>query len=189
MLSRNAAMAVDPPRPEKKEMKYLDMEQLERLLDAAQETIYHPFLHLSAFTGMRRSELLGLRWRDVDLLMATLSVRQVMHKVRGQGFVFQEPKTAKSRRSVSLSPIAAIALRSHRDQQEALWSKLGTSAAELVFCHPDGSPLRPDTVTHAFADLVKKAGVPHVRLHDLRHTHATQMHANDGTGRQSQDGQ
>jgi integrase len=63
----------------------------------------------------------------------------------------------------------------HRERQQALDEELGRPAGDLVFRRIDGSPLRPDTVTHAFADLVKKAGVPHVRLHDLRHTHATLM--------------
>ena len=88
---------------------------------------------------------------------------------------YNQPKTVRSRRQVALSPAAALALRAHREQQQALDEDLGRPAGELVFRRIDGSPLRPDTVTHAFADLVKKAGVPHVRLHDLRHTHATLM--------------
>ena len=175
VLQRNVAMTADPPRPEKTEMTSLDEDGLDRLLETARETMYYPFLHLAAYTGMRRSELLGLRWQHVDLNLASLSVVQVMHRVRGAGFVFQPPKTAKSRRAVALSPTAVLALKAHREQQEALWATLGTPASDLVFCHPDGSPLRPDTVTHAFADLVKRSGLPHVRLHDLRHTHASLM--------------
>lgn len=175
LTQRNVALSVDPPRPVRVEMKSLDEDGLDRLLETAKGTMYYPFLHLAGYTGMRRSELLGLRWQDVDLILSSLSVVQVMHRIRGGGFVFQPPKTAKSRRAVSLSPKAVIALRAHREQQEAMWSKMGAPESDLVFCHYDGGPLRPDTVTHAFADIVKKAGLPHVRLHDLRHTHATLM--------------
>ena len=177
LVQRNVALTVDPPRPGRVEMKYLDEEGLDRLLETARRTIYFPVLHLAAYTGMRRSELLGLRWGDVDLDMATLSVVQVMHRVRGAGFVFQPPKTPRSRRQVALTPDSAIALRGHREQQETLRTLLGNPLkdTDLVFCHLDGRPWRPDTVTHAFADLVKRAGLPHIRLHDLRHTHATLM--------------
>ena len=88
---------------------------------------------------------------------------------------FAQPKTSRSRRQVALSPTAALELWAHREQQQALSEELGRSAGDLVSRRIDGSPLRPDTVTHAFADLVKKAGVLHVRLLDLRHTHATLM--------------
>jgi integrase len=175
LVSRNVADAVDPPRPEKVEMTALDNSGLLRLLDAARATMYFPLLHLVAYTGLRRSEALALRWQDIDLDLATLAVVRSVHRVRGKGMVFTPPKTARSRRQVALSPSAALALRAHRDQQQALWADIGTPAGDMVFCRIDGSPLRPDTVTHAFADLVKKAGIPHVRLHDLRHTHATLM--------------
>ena len=78
-------------------------------------------------------------------------------------------------RELALFPTAALALRAHLEQQQALSEELGGSASDLVFRRLDRSPLRPDTVTHAFAGLVKKAGIPRVRLHDLRHTHATLM--------------
>ena len=89
--------------------------------------------------------------------------------------VFSPPKTARSRRQVTLSPTAALALRAHQEQRQALHAAIGTRSGDLVFCRVDGSPLRPDTATHAFGDLVHKAELPHVGLHNLRHTHATLM--------------
>lgn len=126
---------------------------------------------------MRRSELLGLRWGHVDLYMASISVVQVLHRLRAAGFNFQQPKTAKSRRTVDITPESAITLRAHHEQPKAIWNTLGDVLVDrdLVFCHLDGTPMRPDTVTHAFSDLVKKACLPHMRFHDLRHTLATLM--------------
>ena len=177
LVSRNVALAVDPPRAEATEFKTLDGDGLNNLLGAAEGTTYHPVLHLAAFNGLRRSELLGLRWQDVDLYMATLSVVQVMHKLRDGRIVFHEPKTAKGRRMVALSPIAVLALRAHRQNREAETSLLGIPLADesLVFCHLDGSPMLPDTLTHVFKKILRKAGLSGVRLHDLRHTHASMM--------------
>ena len=126
---------------------------------------------------MRRSELLGLRWRDLDLNRGTLSVSQVMHDLRDGRVIFEEPKTERSRRLVALSPTAVVALRGYRDRHEADRETLGTTLdpSSLVFSHADGSPLLPNTVTHAFIKIVRRAGLHGVRLHDLRHTHASVM--------------
>ena len=92
-------------------------------------------------------------------------------------FIIQEPKTAKGRRQVALSPTAVLALRSHRERQEADGDMLGVAIADdaLVFSKPDGTPLLPSSVTHAFVRIVRKAGLRGIRLHDLRHTHASLM--------------
>lgn len=177
LVSRNVAQAVDPPRPINREMRTLDIYGVHAFLEAAKGTAYYPLFHLDIYTGLRRSELLGLRWRDVNLLMATLSVVQVLHRLPGGKTVFLEPKTAKGRRSVSLSPATVLSLRDHREQQEMLRDMLGAPLSEddFVFSQPDGSPLKPDTVSHVFKDIARKAGLEGVRLHDLRHTHATLM--------------
>ena len=158
-------------------MRTLDNDGVRVLLEIAKDTIYHPLIHLAVYTGMRRSELLALRWQSVDLDLATLSVVQVMHRLRGGRFIFEPPKTAKSRRMVALSPTAVLALRAHKERQVSDKILMGSSLydQDLVFCHPDGSPLKPDTVTHAFADLMSKARLPKIRFHDLRHTHASLM--------------
>ena len=177
LVSRNVAQAVDPPRPKTTEMRTLDSDEVHRFLDRAKGTVYHPLFHLDVYTGLRRSELLGLRWKAVDLDMATVSVVQIMHHLRDGRTIFQEPKTAKGRRLVSLPPSAVLALRAHRERQEAERASLGLrfSPEDLVFCHPDGSPFLPDTVTHAFRKIADRVGLRGVRLHDLRHTHASLM--------------
>ena len=177
LVVRNVAQVTDPPRPGRAEMAILDTAAIRRLLETSQGIVYRPMIHLALYTGLRRSEFLGLRWADVDLEMATLSVIQVIHKLRDGRIVFQEPKTAKGRRLVSLSPTAVLALRAHREKHEADRASLGTTLADnaLVFSQPDGSPFLPDTVSHAFAKIVRRAGLQGIRLHDLRHAHASMM--------------
>ncbi len=91
--------------------------------------------------------------------------------------LIKEPKSAYSRRRVSLPPSLALLLREYRGEQQAQRAILGKplNDDDLVFAQPDGSPLGPYTVTHEFALLLKRAGLPHIRFHDLRHTHATLM--------------
>lgn len=177
LVARNVARAVDPPRIRKREMRMLDAAGLNTLLEAAKATPYHALFLLAAHTGMRRSELLGLRWGDVDLDMPTLSVARVMHQLKDGRIVFDEPKTAKGRRLVPLTPTSALALRSHREKREAEVALLGVPLSDdgQVFCHLDGSPLLPDSVTHAFVKLARVLGLGTVRFHDLRHTHASLM--------------
>jgi integrase len=177
LVVRNVALAVNPPKPVNVEMHTLDNTSVHKLMEASRETPYYPLIHLALYTGMRRSELLGLRWKDVDLGMATVSIVQVMHKLRDGSIVFSEPKTAKSRRMVVLTPTSALALKEHRKKREALADMLGKplSVDDLVFCNVDGTPLSPSTVSHAFLDITRKAGIKNIRLHDLRHSHASLM--------------
>lgn len=176
LVARNVANAVDPPKPTRVEMKALDADGVRRLLEAAQGTPYHPMMHLAIYTGMRRSEILGLRWMDVDFNMATVSVAQALHRLRDGRIVFQEPKR-QSRRLLDLGPTAVLALRAHRERQEANLAMLGVDLADgdLVFSKPDGSPTLPDTLSHAFTRIATRSGLGGVRLHDSRHTHATLM--------------
>ena len=177
LVSRNAAAAVDAPRPVTREMRTLDSESVRSFLYAAEDTEYFALFHLAVYTGLRRSELLGLRWRAVSLEMASLSVVQTMQRLRDGETAFLEPKTAKGRRSLALSPAAVLVLRDHKEKQQALRTFAGSLSSEddLVFSHVDGSPLEPDTVSQAFVRIARKAGLHGIRLHDLRHTHATLM--------------
>ena len=177
LIGRNVAQTVDPPSPRRSEMAILDTAAIRKLLGAAQGAVYYPMIHLALYTGLRRSEFLRLRWADVNLDMATLSVVQVMHKLRDGRIIFQEPKSAKGRRLVSLGPAAVLALRAHREHQGADLATLGVGLSDdvLVFSHLDGSPYLPDSVSHAFTKIARSAGLKGVRLHDLRHAHASLM--------------
>ena len=176
LINQNIAEMVDPPRPSRKEMRALTGPEVHRVLEACQDTHWHTIFHTLIWTGLRRSELLGLRWKDVDLLLATLRVTQVLHQLSDGSYVYTEPKTAKAKRAVALSPASCLVLRSHREAQERDAASLGIALTDetLVFCHvADGAPLRPDTVGQAFRRKVRQLGLSGVRLHDLRHTMAS----------------
>ena len=174
-LTRNVAEAVKPPKVSRKEMRALTGPEVHRMLEACEDTAWHSIFHTLTWTGLRRSELLGLRWKDVDLILASLRVVQSVQRLNTGEFIVQEPKTASGRRTIALSPASCLVLREHREKQEADATLLGRQLAEddLVFSHPDGSPRDPSTLTLAFRRLTKRVGLDGVRLHDLRHTMAS----------------
>jgi len=175
VLIRNVAEAVDPPRPDSKEMTTLEPEDVHLFLKVARDTPFYTLFYTAIYTGLRRSELLGLRWRDIDLDLATLSVVQTLHYVPRKGYICRETKTKRSRRLVDLSPSLVMLLREHRANQELEKNLLGRllTREDLLFYYSDGTPLPPNNVTKAFHKLAKSVGMPRMRLHDLRHTHAT----------------
>jgi integrase len=176
MVNRNVCQAVDAPRIEHKEMQALDIPGVQRLLRAAEGTRWHTFIYTAVGTGMRRSELLALRWRDLDLQSFSLTVRRVLHWVKDKGFIFTEPKTKKSARTIPLPASVAMALRAHRERQEAEREDLGVEITgdSLVFARVDGSPFYPSAASHSFQSIARKAGLDEgIHLHSLRHTHAS----------------
>lgn len=170
LLSRNVADGVTAPKQQRTEMHVLDEDGIQKALEAARSTPYFTLVHLLLFpTGLRRSEALALRWSDVDLLTGQVSVSRSLHHGRDGASHFRPPKTAKARRTVALPPSACMVLREHRESQ-------GSRKEDgLVFARGDGSPMLPDSVSQAWAKLAERLGYPEVRLHDLRHTHASLM--------------
>ncbi|HTE21085.1 MAG TPA: site-specific integrase [Armatimonadota bacterium] len=176
LLLRNPAEGVAPPRPEEKELGVLTVEQTARLLEAAHGTRLHLPIMIAVATGMRRGEVLGLRWQDVDLRNGSLSVRQSLQRTK-TGLLFKAPKTQKSRRAVALPRLIAEELRRHeaaqREQRQLLED--GYQEHDLVVAQPGGTPFPPNAFSHAFTDLVAKSGLPRVSFHGLRHSHATHL--------------
>ncbi|MFC1924641.1 tyrosine-type recombinase/integrase [Chloroflexota bacterium] len=177
LINRNPADAITPPRPQHSEMHTLNEDDLHNFLEAAKKTSYYVLFYLALSTGMRRSELLALRWSDIDLMLCQIYVTRSMHHLHSGEIVFGAPKTARGRRMVSLSPSTAMLLREHKDKQAAQLDMLGISLKEddLVLSDPEGKPLLPDTVSHAWTKLVNRTGLKGIRLHDARHTHASLM--------------
>jgi len=177
VLVRNPADAVTPPRCQQTEMHVLDEAGIHTLLEAAKDAPYYALFYMALYTGMRRSELLALRWSDVDLMLCEVSVTRTLHHLIDGTFVYRPPKTAKSRRLVALSPSTALVLKEHKEKQETEHILMGVPLkdSDLVFSHADGQPFLPNTVTHSWEKLVKRLSLGHIRLHDARHTHASLM--------------
>lgn len=177
LLSRNAADAVSPPRFQRHQWQALSEFGLRSLLEAASESPYYVLFYLALFTGMRRSELLALRWCDVDLLLYRVAVNRSLHQLPKGEVVIRMPKSARSRRMVSLPPSAAQLLQEHKQEQARRRAAMGVELREedLVFSDFEDKPLRPDSVTHAWVKLVRRIGLKGIRLHDARHTHASLM--------------
>lgn len=177
LLTENVLEEIEPPRPARYEPVMLNPGEVERLVAAAQEygAPYYQLIYTAIYSGLRRGELLGLRWRDVNLDLATLMVVQTLQRVKGE-FILKEPKTTKSRRNLALTPNLAILLRQYRELQESQRTLLGLTLPDtaLVFSHHDGSPLDPSTVSHTCKKIVTRAGLES-RLHDNRHAFATLM--------------
>jgi integrase len=175
MLVRNIAEAVDPPRPKGKELVILGANEVQLILDTADKTPYYALFFTIAYTGLRRSEALALKWGDIDLEKSTLSVVQTLHQLRDGKYIFREPKSKRSQRQIALPPSLAILLWQHQLKQEYTLRQLGKSLmpADLAFSHPDGRPLRPNSVTRAFQEIAESVGLKGARLHDFRHAHAT----------------
>lgn len=174
-LGRNPCELVDPPSPRRKLMRTLDPAEVNTFLEAAEGSFYYPVYYTAISSGLRQAELLGLRWRDLDLgVIASISVNRVLYKRRGVS-EFRQPKTSRSRRLVSMTPPLAVFLREYKLERKALYGQIGKklSPDDLVFASHEGEPLNPPSLSRDFARIVKRAGIEDVRFHDLRHTFAS----------------
>jgi integrase len=188
-LARNVAQAPTVrrrlPRHAKPDTSTWSAAELAAFLDQLRGDPLHAPVLLAATTGMRRGEVLGLRWRDTDLDAGRVAVRQTLAAVRDVDadpgdpgrrlLLFGEPKTAKGRRTVPLPAQTVAALRAHRKTQAADRLKVGPDYRDqdLVFAEPDGSPVHPDKFRKRFETRIGRSGLPPIRFHDLRHSYAT----------------
>ncbi len=174
---RNVASIADPPKlssAKRAEIKYWTAEQLRAFLDQVKSNRAFAPLFVSAHTGMRRGELLGIRWADVDLDEARLSVQQALISVAYE-MQLSDVKTGAGRRTIDLDARTIAVLRQWKKCQaeEKLLLGKGYNDHGLVFCRADGDPIHPDLFSQTFGRAVAKSGLPEITLHDLRHTHAT----------------
>lgn len=182
LLAQNPCEGVESPKVSRHEMQVMNENSLNTFLEKAKDGPYYGLFYTYLFTGMRRSELLALQWKDVDLLLCQISLNRTVNVIpcgtyKGQT-VYKQPKTAKSRRLIALTPSNALVLKEHREAQEKTRLALGlpaTTDEDFVFCHWDGKPFKPDSITHAWKRLARERGLEEIRLNDSRHSHATLM--------------
>jgi integrase len=175
VLARNVCDAVSSPRRAHYEIQPLSMEQSQQLLAAAKGHNMEALFVLALTTGMRRGEILALKWQDIDFAHNMLQVRRIFTRRPGNRYIEAEPKTEKSRRSIMLAPLMVDLLKQHQARQVETKQQAGASWQErgLVFCTSLGTPLNPSKVIDRFKTLLKKANLPAIRFHDLRHSAAT----------------
>ena len=177
LITRNPTDAVDKPSLKTGEMKVLEPGQVATLLEAARPGHQEALYYLAVTTGLREGELLGLRWSDLDWETGRLQVQRQLQYVPGQGKVFSEPKSSAGRRSIMLGATALEKLREHREHQhmQRLFAGDRWQENDLMFTCFHGGPIDPCNLLQSFKRLLKRAGLPEIRFHDLRHTAATLM--------------
>ncbi len=162
IITENSCKAVELPKVEKQEMQTIPAEQLQAFLAEAKASGVYEMYYIELSTGLRRGELLGLKWQDIDWKNDIITVRRQIARVNGE--ITEAPlKTKNSYRRVSISPQAIEVLK----QQKA------KTNSEYVFPSPTGGPISPDSVNNMLKRVLARAGIPKVRFHDLRHTFAT----------------
>ena len=163
LIARNPADGCALPKAERKEMKTLTSDQLGAFFQEARDSGVYELYYLDLATGLRRGELLGLKWADVDLDRGVLKIQRAISRQNGK--VVEAPlKTKNAYRTLPLSADAISVLMQQRRK---------TGNSEWVFPSPTGGPMSPDSVLHMLHRVLKRAGLPKVRFHDLRHTFAT----------------
>ena len=175
LIPRNPAKKAKPPRPQTQGdvLRYWTPSELRKFLEICEGHRLEAAFHLLAMTGARRGEIAGLRWVDVDLDGARITIRQALLSGDGEVYV-SSPKNYRGR-TVDLDRATVANLKEHRDRQMSeksvfygVWEDSG-----YVFTKKDGSRLDPNTLTRTFRWIVDNSDLPRIRLHDLRHTHAS----------------
>jgi integrase len=177
VLLRNPASLISPPKSQSKEMAILSGDQVQTVLDALRDSEIYPHVVILLSTGIRRGELIGLRWGDVDLDKAKLKIERAI-EATNKGLRIKSPKTRHGRRIIALPTIALEVLREQRKAQLEIRMKLGIgklSASHYVFGDLEGSLRHPDWITYRWSHLVKVRKLPKVSLHALRHSHASAL--------------
>lgn len=183
LISRNPATPVNAPRPERDEEKVhaLTLEEARAILKAADDHRLTAAWYVLTLMGLRRGEVLGLRWSDLDLLTSQMRIEQSLGRVQGKGLCFSTPKTTTSKRGVPIPLVVLETLKTHLIEQEIERAAHGGwPDSDLVFVTANGRPIEPSNLGRMFQTVCKKAGHGHERLHNLRHTAATVMRVYGG---------
>jgi integrase len=169
-VSHNCVRSTKAPKASTPNLRIPSAEELRAIIEAARDSVWEIPVLLSATTGMRRSEVLGLRWKHVDLDGAVIEVVEALQRVGGR-VITTAPKSERSTRTIALYSDVAVRLRKHRAEQAERLLALGhrVTTDDYVCDRGDGQPIEPNTYTHAASRIAEKAGASGVRLHDLRH--------------------
>jgi integrase len=180
LIASNPSDAVRAPRAERKEMQTLTEEEVRRLLTATVGTRHQSLWIFLVTSGVRLGEALGLRWSDIDFVAGTATIQRALQRQRGVGLVFVEPKSARGRRTVTLPPETLAVLAAHREDLDREREEAGDrwQDHELVFPSPIGRPRDMSYLSFTFHRGLKRASLPRLRIHDLRHTAATHLMTN-----------
>ena len=172
IIDKNPASVFPAPRAADREVESPEIEQVKTLLALAKAEQHYlfAFLHVSAYTAMRRGEAIALRWADVHLAERYVRIVESAVKKRGKGMIVRKPKTKKSVRNIDLDAGTVEVLRQHRELQE---QKGITAQTDLVFPDQKGELMKPTTLDRDMKALAKRAGLPSFNLHRLRHFHAS----------------
>jgi integrase len=175
VLSHNPAAAVRPPKVERQQMRVLDADGTVDLIETARGTAMFVPILLGVLCGLRRGEVVALRWRSVDFEAAQIAIVASAEQT-DQGVREKETKTGKGR-AVAMPAMLATALREHRLKQAEGLLQLGVRLTDEhhVVAREDGHPIQPRSLSHGFTKFMRRHKLPQIRLHDLRHTHATHM--------------
>ena len=187
LIDANPCTRVSPPKAEDHEIQFLDEQGISALMEALPDVPvqYSVITQLALFTGARRGELCALRWSDVDLQSGVLTIRRTLVEIPGEGLIFNEPKTKKSKRVIRLGQNAIQLLTNYKKWQAEERFKYGSKwlaeveimgqrvKNDLLFTSGEGKPMRPGSVTGWFSKFLRTHGLPQVRFHSLRHSNAS----------------
>lgn len=177
LIVANPAERVKPPRAEQKEAVYLDDSQARRLIELldSQPVQYRVMVTLLLYSGLRRGELCGLEWKDIDFDKGIIHVRRASQYLPKKGIFTKEPKNSSSERVLQLSEAAFSLLRAYKAWQTGERLKMGDqwNDTDRLFTKWNGLPLHPDTLTNWFHDFIQTTDLPQIHIHSLRHTNAT----------------
>lgn len=177
IIKENPAARVKPPRVRKKKTECYDKEQTMALLAAldGEPLKYKAMVMLAIATGLRRGELLGMEWQDVDFENNTIDIHKASQYIPGKGVFVKSPKTEESNRLITVPASVMVLLKEYKKQQAEKKLKAGSlwKGSDRLFTTWDGRPMHPDTITKWFPKFLERHNLPHIRFHDLRHLNAT----------------
>lgn len=179
-IKENPAARANLPSIANRKAAYLDEPDARRLLELLKDEPikWRTIITFDLLSGLRRGELAGLRWQDVDLREQTIIIKQTSNYLPGKGVYVDTPKTTTSNRPLKLARSAFLLLMEYKQWQDELKKSLGDAWRDedgRIFTSDDGAPIFPDSITKWFTDFVKRTGLPKVTVHSLRHTYASLM--------------